>query len=878
MARVPLSIVPDTQVISTPPDDYQHIASSPAEFGGLIGGAEQKLGAEGEQAANNVTQIALAQQSRFNQITGDNAMNQFMDEGDKLTFGVPGDPNSPGLFNLKGGAALEQGPQVVTSLGKLRETIKNGLQNDAQKLQFDEQSRRYFQYKQGDISRHLSAQADVYGRAVNNATIDTAAAHAGYNYNDDEKIAHSLADAAGAATKNVGLATLGPAGTPSKVNPVILENEQRKVYGEVIQRSVMGALAADPNGGGALRGQQILEKFGGLIDPDLRATLTTHVKGAGEQAGVAGGIATVMGTAPGAAFAAPTKPSAPIEPDAKVRAGAVRDGLIQRGMDPDTATAFAANALHESAANPNTGTGDGGASHGLFMWNGTRLAEYHSIYGHSPDNAPLAEQLDFVVHELNASEAPARDQIAQAQGPAAKAAAISQAYLRPKDEVPEMQRRAATAVQLAGGDTGVQSGDTGVQSAAGGGQAPAGSTHVPQVFGWEQQKMAQARQYATQQFPNSPRLQKELVDGVWSEIQQTNLLQAKYNADVEKQRREASQQIHSNIIMTLADDPTKFDPKVLGQKDQAGNFILTPEQQENVIRFAHEQMKEHGIDDTAPYGSGYAKAYANIFAPSDDPNKINDLNDILKRGAPGGDLSGAGVQKLAGIFTASRKNPDQLAVSRTESAMLQYAKGKLSFEQDMGPIKIRDPKGEAIFNAQFVPKFESGLAAAAATGDPQKVWEYLKQENVDKIMQGLRSQADMAKDRLLATGQLTPADVEKPGTPLPPPPTLRTPEGKPMTHIDPLGWRDALANVPVRGDADRTPWTHAAWAKALTMLAEDPTKENMEEFDARFGIQGFKAEDLLRTMTTPRSAAAPRAVRPSDAMPGGLFAPAMGVP
>ncbi len=142
--------------------------------------------------------------------------------------------------------------------------------------------------------------------------------------------------------------------------------------------------------------------------------------------------------------------SGDIEQPAQQRAMAVRDGLVKRGMDMETATGFAANALHESSANPNTGAGDGGASHGLFQWNGPRRDAYVAKFGHSPDNAPLDEQLDFVMHELNGSESLAKGRIAQAKGVDGKAAQISEAYLRPKDTGPEMQRRSATALKLAG--------------------------------------------------------------------------------------------------------------------------------------------------------------------------------------------------------------------------------------------------------------------------------------------------------------------------------------------------------------------------------------------------------------------------------------------
>jgi hypothetical protein len=136
--------------------------------------------------------------------------------------------------------------------------------------------------------------------------------------------------------------------------------------------------------------------------------------------------------------------------DDLTRAAAVRDGLIKRGMQPDGATAFAANALHESKANPFTGAGDAGASHGIFQWNGDRLAAFKAANGGLlPEQTSLDKQLDFVVSELRGPEAVALGRIMGAQGVGDKAGQVSEAYLRPKDTVPEMQRRSATALRLA---------------------------------------------------------------------------------------------------------------------------------------------------------------------------------------------------------------------------------------------------------------------------------------------------------------------------------------------------------------------------------------------------------------------------------------------
>ena len=136
--------------------------------------------------------------------------------------------------------------------------------------------------------------------------------------------------------------------------------------------------------------------------------------------------------------------------DDLTRAASVRDGLIKRGMQPDGATAFAANALHESKANPFTGAGDAGASHGIFQWNGDRLAAFRAANGGLlPEQTSLDKQLDFVVSELRGPESTAAGRIMGAQGVADKAGQVSEAYLRPKDTVPEMQRRSATALRLA---------------------------------------------------------------------------------------------------------------------------------------------------------------------------------------------------------------------------------------------------------------------------------------------------------------------------------------------------------------------------------------------------------------------------------------------
>jgi hypothetical protein len=162
---------------------------------------------------------------------------------------------------------------------------------------------------------------------------------------------------------------------------------------------------------------------------------------------------------------APTEPTPPaiVQPEPTVgrnsgsvddataaRAKLVVEGLVARGMKPADAIGFAANAVKESGANPQTGAGDAGASHGLLQWNGDRLAGYVQKFGHAPEHGTLDENLDFIMHELSGPEASAWKMIQAApDDPMARAAAISQHYERPKDTANEIARRSWIANQLA---------------------------------------------------------------------------------------------------------------------------------------------------------------------------------------------------------------------------------------------------------------------------------------------------------------------------------------------------------------------------------------------------------------------------------------------
>jgi len=138
-----------------------------------------------------------------------------------------------------------------------------------------------------------------------------------------------------------------------------------------------------------------------------------------------------------------------LDPYTTMRAMMAYNGLTQRGMDPDVALGYAANFVQESRADPYTRPGDAGASHGMPMWNGSRLAAFRARYGHDPEQGGLDEQLDHIMWENEGPEAENYRKVLLTPGGAVgKAAAVSQYWERPKDTVSEINRRSWIARQL----------------------------------------------------------------------------------------------------------------------------------------------------------------------------------------------------------------------------------------------------------------------------------------------------------------------------------------------------------------------------------------------------------------------------------------------
>src|ERR1700691_95877 len=755
MPVAPYQVTPRIEPDAAPPSDYQNIQANPNDFGALQGQATQKLGQAGAQASADLTQIALIKQDRFNQTTTDGAVTKFQNQGEALTYGNKADPNAPaGLYTLKGQAALDAGPQAMQKLSDVRQQIRDGLQNDAQKLEFDKQTNRYLIYKQSEIANHLNQASDQYQVANAKAGIDSEANIAGNSFNSDHSILASLSNSSALADKITGT-HFG-----ANPDPKLIEQGQMEAHSQVIMSAVDGALAQP---GQAPRALEIMQRFGGLVDPKIREEMMQRVQAkADQQTGLnaaQNAIASNLGGAP-------------------------LPGVYSQA---DIQMAILAQESGGHANAPRSVTGATG-QYQIQLATFRQYAMPGEDINNPPDNKKGGARIINDLYQRAGGD-PARVSVGYFSG---------RGNIAPAGNPTPWKRDVAD---------------------------PTGKTVSSYVHDINE-RLNQGKASAYRQVISDPTLsdnaRQHALDSMNRQFSAASIaVEADNRAKRELNENAAndwSQKINGGATPDMIDRISN-DPR-----------ITNYETRNNLISLAEKR----GVDDIRKYGSGYTSVYNGMFASPDDPSRINDINDILKRGAPGGDLTTAGVERLVRVYAESKKSDDDAGIHTTAASLLKYAKTKSSFENDEDQFSPKDRVGEEIFNAKFVPKFEAALSAWRKAGkDPM---QFLTQENVDKLREGMRSPAQMAQDRIAATGQSVPGEIEQPGTPIPPAPNGMN-EGE---------WK-SIMTVPPKAE-NGTPYTHAAWAQAMQMLMANPDEKNINHFNDFFGKQGYNGAEIVNRL------------------------------
>jgi hypothetical protein len=716
MPQVPYSPVPGVTPSASVPGDYFSQQATPADFGSQVGAAVLGLGQQAEKAGEVAGEIAVQQQQRANNIAVDKAYNGFQDQTNAMLAGDPNKPGDQGYFGLRGQAAVDARAGLVQSLEDSRQAIKDGLGNQAQQLAFEEQSRRLSMYTAQRIDAKYEQEFTSAALLDNQAGAAIRARSAAIDYNNEGHFQALLADDGAKADAKSAMQGADPHTEAGAA--IFAYNRMEGAQALYLSRAVaMGN--ADPAAGLAFV-QANADKFDAISLHRLTDEFNPKAK---NQAVAAGISQTMAAPLPGGAPVAGTP--AALDADTRTRAQLVHDTAVQQGASDDEAWGWAANAVHESGAKAAPEPGDGGISHGMFQLNKDQLAKYQATHdGHLPEQDSVATQLQFARTQASPS-------LTGAQGPGGYAAAISTGFEVPAGGQTEAANRAATADALAG-----PAGGTG--QVPGAGAAPSG--HDATSYGVEFQRMQMARTEAQRLFPNDQLAQRQMVDGVWQEIQQANTLQAKYEAEQAKATRDAQQAVGQTFINQILTDPKSFDPVALSKAP-----ALTWEQKNDLFNIAQRRLRDvAGGKEAQDYGPGFWAAFQQVHADAKDPNRITYPSQLWGRGGPNGDLSLAGIKVLTGEIDGAR-TPEGAAMGKTVESYLSSAHLAISGHGMMGGA--RDPVGEMNFT-RFLPAAFAEIEKEKAAGmSPVQMMQ--QGGPLDQLVkQATRSPAQMMQDML----------------------------------------------------------------------------------------------------------------------------------
>lgn len=221
MAQVPYgegvaTVAPETSA----PDDYQHINTSPDQFGAAIGTGLEKLGA-GSTSAGKV----------FGNIQTSDSLNGAMTSANAVV---------DKFRTLKGADALNAQKETSQQVDQIFADARKGLSTPEQQFQFDQEARTFRnRYLAGMINSHADQQATVYGNAVNNASYENGRQIIAGNPNDPDSFEHGVGLMAAGRLKNLQLNGLAD-------NPDIVADSHRQTMRDATEARIT-ALIASPN-------------------------------------------------------------------------------------------------------------------------------------------------------------------------------------------------------------------------------------------------------------------------------------------------------------------------------------------------------------------------------------------------------------------------------------------------------------------------------------------------------------------------------------------------------------------------------------------------------------------------------------------------------
>lgn len=832
---------------AAPPEDYLRIDAPVNAFGAGIGQAEEAKGQGLQQVARGVEALgqgAFTADRFFGEVAADNASNNFQDQADKLLHGdpskmVPGPDGQMqpdlGFLGLKGRAALDARPQVEAALDNLQKSTSAGLQTPEQQLQFDTFSRRYRSIISAQVGSHADEQANVWFNSVNNVGEKLAIDGISRDPLNMPAFAANTADLIRNRVRNAQINGTDP-------DDALISGKR-----DALKAQVLAVGANNPS-----QAIDILNKNRAIAGVDYEPLMREFQDRAYEQQGIASG--TQAWTQANGAYSY----SSPSQPIFAQTTSAVPGGYSPRGL--------ARTVQIESRGNPNA---TNGVHKGLGQFSDQTWAEFGTGSPFDPQQALYATQKYAAANASIMEEVFGRRPtdselyLAHQQGALGAIKLLSNPNARAGDLVGDKAIRenggdpnapASAFVSLwigkfngAGSAVIVPGGGQTFQlppEASGAALAPA--PQVPPIGVEEPPPVAPVVAPPPMRMGTaSPR-----ADAVNAILKSNLPAQAKFKAmyvvnalssatqlaqaQDEKSKKDASEAAAQKYVTTLLDPNAQIPPTILSQI--AHDPQLSPEAKITMTNLALSHADNSSGMAQKQYGRGFWGAWQAINSAPDDPKHISDPMDIYRRAGPGGDLTIAGADRIVATMKANEKGIDDQAVNQAKTGLMAYARGKLSFDQEMlvpGLSPLKDPRGAQIFNAQFIPKFEAAFDAWVKDG--KNPWDPngpLSQDFVDKMIKPLRSSSEMAQSRISAMG-----DVEGNALANAPNPIPAVPQG-----VNAHGWQKIISQPPAGPNG---PYPYGIWAQAIGILRADPSPHNKAFFDQHFAPAGYTADEVL---------------------------------
>lgn len=145
-------------------------------------------------------------------------------------------------------------------------------------------------------------------------------------------------------------------------------------------------------------------------------------------------------------------------PNAQSQAAVLQQGmseLVGHGLSTDQAAIVMGNLQAESSLDPTAVNPQSGAA-GLGQWLGPRADAFKKQYGVSPDNATVAQQIDFLLKELTTTESSSGHKLLSYKNVRSGASDFGLSYERfqngesPSDAAADLRKRSDNAARIAG--------------------------------------------------------------------------------------------------------------------------------------------------------------------------------------------------------------------------------------------------------------------------------------------------------------------------------------------------------------------------------------------------------------------------------------------